>query len=131
MSKTYEQLEPVIMALDDRISAKAEQINALDTRVTAIDGDVYDLSEDINEITIQPKNLFDTNFEIGSIGYSTGKDVDSTTFIRTKGYIKVESNTKYIMYNGRDKLRGTSINPCQSVFEYDSNKTFLRYSGTK
>ena len=40
MSRTYEQLEPVISALDNRISAKSEQIDALDTRVTAVDGDL-------------------------------------------------------------------------------------------
>ena len=47
MSRTYEQLEPVISALDDRISANAEQIDALDTRVTAVEGDIDDLKTDL------------------------------------------------------------------------------------
>ena len=45
MSRSYEQLEPVISALDERIWAKAEQINALDARVTAVEGDISDLQD--------------------------------------------------------------------------------------
>jgi len=76
MSRTYQQLEPVISALDERIGAKAEQIDALDTRVTGVEGDVSDLKEDIETNfhingNVKPNLIVDsyvaaTNNSIGS-----------------------------------------------------------------
>ena len=50
MSRTYEQLEPVISALDKRISAKAEQIDTLDTRVTDV-GEALATKADADDVT--------------------------------------------------------------------------------
>jgi len=61
MSRTYEQLEPVISALDERIGAKAKQINALDTRVTAVEGALAEKADtddvgDLSQLTTTAKD---------------------------------------------------------------------------
>ena len=105
-----------------------ENVNSAVATVNEMESDVSDLNEGLTSITTPPVNLFDSKFEMGWINYANGIEEDSTNYIRTASYIAVEPNTQYVMYNNRDKLYGTSINPCQTVVEYDSEKGVLRYA---
>lgn len=100
MSRTYEQLEPVISALDDRISANAEQIDALDTRVTGVEGDVSDLKEDLNEITEASTNLFQF--------LSTTKTVNDVT-------ITTDADNN-VTFNGTASSNGGRLNEFTDIF---------------
>jgi len=82
MSRTYEQLEPVISALDERISVKAEQINALDTRVTAVEGNVDDIK---SAITLEKVNIIDST-KYNSSNNAVTYNGDGTYTIGTTDY---------------------------------------------
>lgn len=113
MSKTYEQLEPVIQALDNRIKtnlgalaekADADDVTALDTRVTAVEDDVSNLKGDFNSII----NELDTGVEtvvadwvVGSLWSSSGNyNPDVLYRIATKSLFKVNEQKTFSIDSG-------------------------------
>jgi hypothetical protein len=67
------------------------------------------------------KNLFDGQFEQGSIGSADGSNVATTDRIRVKNYISVLPNTQYTISNNKGY-----VNP--SIYYYDINKNFISYA---
>ena len=66
-------------------------------------------------------NQWDEEWEIGMINETTGKNTASTSYIRSKNYISVLGGQTYYF-----KGRYSSDNAIE-VFQYDGNKSFLRY----
>ena len=64
-------------------------------------------------------NVWDEEWESGSISTSDGSNQTSTARIRSKNYISVKPNTQYYLKNGGS---GTVY-----VFRYDENKQYLGY----
>ena len=50
-----------------------------------------------NSVKIQNKNLFDEEYELGTINYNTGALENSTTIIRTKNYQSIKPSTQYTL----------------------------------
>jgi hypothetical protein len=72
-------------------------------------------------LTTTGKNLFDGEFELGTISSTNGATASVTTAIRSKNYTKVKGNTDYIMYIGSNyKI---------AVVCYDENKQILKTLG--
>lgn len=62
-------------------------------------------------------NIWNEEWELGTIDIYTGQDVPGTSNIRSKGYIPCKPNTTYLFNRG--SFAG-------NVFEYDSNKSFIQ-----
>ena len=64
------------------------------------------------------KNLFDGEYELGSINETTGKSVANNNIIRTKNFQSISPNTNYVI-SFPAAIRGIM------VYFYDSNYSFL------
>ena len=69
------------------------------------------------EVTRTGKNLWDEEWEVGSINNSTGLPVPDETNIRGKNFISIVPNTDYFFYIG--------VNKNIRYYFYDINKTFI------
>ena len=112
MSRTYEQLEPVISALDERINAKSEQIDALDTRVTAVEGDVSDLREGLSDVYIPSENLHNPATD------RHGINIDSNGVITERSGYKT---TDYMYVGAGGKATIQAVTGIQRIFYYTTN----------
>ena len=65
-------------------------------------------------------NLWDEEWEVGTIDTSTGQNISSNNYVRTKNYIKVTPSATYNLYM-----------PWAQMFYYDSSKNFLRTSSNQ
>ena len=82
------------------------------------------------------RNIFDGIFEMGTIN-SSGVPQDSTSIIRTKNYINIESNTAYTLANPRQVTGialyyykdGTFISTASPTLKEDNSITFTTVSG--
>ena len=63
-------------------------------------------------------NIWDEDWEVGTINNSTGQNQDSTTEIRSKGYIRVTPNTSYYFRASEGSFK---------YVVYDANKNFIDY----
>ncbi len=70
-------------------------------------------------LTSVNKNLID-EFEEGSLSSTTGDEVTSSTSIRTKKYIRVESGEQYTLSHDN-----TNLTDGNAVVFYDKNKNFM------
>ena len=68
-------------------------------------------------LNVRGVNLWDEQWELGTISTSTGENAPSTTQIRSVNYIAVKAGATY--YN-----KGYAI----TIYQYDANKNFLSYS---
>lgn len=80
MSRTYEQLEPVISALDERISANASQIDGLPENVTELNGRL-DKYED--ELGFAPPDTYTGTIEQANVNTTIA---DNLSFERSTQY---------------------------------------------
>ena len=74
-----------------------------------------------NVIKIGNKNLFSSKMEIGGINNTTGNNNSETNCIRTADFIEVLPSTEYTLQNDK--------NYNLLIYEYDSSKTFIQYTG--
>lgn len=71
---------------------------------------------------LRGRNLWDEEWEVGSINSTTGQNASSTTRIRSKNYTAVDENARYYY-----KTAGTGV----YVYEYDAEKNYItRFSIT-
>ena len=69
---------------------------------------------------IRGKNLFDQEWELGSLDLSTGEEVPSSNVIRSSNFIRVEpSQTYFFKFPNQTSL----------LYFYDASKNFLGYYG--
>lgn len=71
-------------------------------------------------LTVCGVNLWDEEWEVGTIDIYSGQDVPGSSNIRSKGYIPCTPNTTYLFNRG--SFAG-------NVFEYDGNKSFVQLDG--
>ena len=73
-------------------------------------------------------NLWDEEWEVGTINNNTGELVTNSSIIRSKNFIPVSGGVTILLY------ATTTSNMWLRVFEYDKNKNFIasdaRYTGT-
>lgn len=94
---------------------------------------------------IKGKNLFDGEYELGSINFSTGKLETATNIIRTKNYQRVSSDEDYILtlpnevtginvyyYNNESFIKAASLTLINHVVKFktpnNSNKVKWRFN---
>lgn len=75
-----------------------------------------------NEIKVGNVNIWDEQWELGSLDADTGEETSSTAIIRTKNYIQVRPNTTYYCYTGKIIGQGSASIP---IYCYDKNKNYL------
>lgn len=63
-------------------------------------------------------NIWDEEWEVGSIDNSTGQNVGNSNIIRSKNYISVIPNTTYYFYCG-------NATPYWNIYFYDKNNNFI------
>ena len=100
-----------------------------DIEDTQARSDISALKSSFDKKLHTTENLLDTYFEWGVVNWD-GTNADSTTAMRTAGYIDVEPNTTYAFYDAREwtKAEYNAQYPVQWVFEYDSNGVYKRNS---
>ena len=76
---------------------------------------IHTISGD-NEIKVGNANIWDEEWEMGNINNDTGALESSTTFIRSKNYIQIKSETTYYRTPSQESTR---------IFFYDKDKTYL------
>lgn len=81
-----------------------------------------ELHGDTEQTTYTGKNLFDSQFELGTYN-SSGAKTSSTTQYRNKNVIPVESNTTYTFSN----MGATGYD----LFQYDNSMNYLGYNYTR
>lgn len=106
-------------------------------------GSILNLGARDNTIDIDVKgfNLWDEEWEGGSIYYTTGKDFAASGYIRSRGYIpviagetyyiKAPANTNLIFYDATKAFVGTGatyINKKDTTFTVPSGAAFLRFA---
>lgn len=80
------------------------------------------------EFNVCNVNLFDGEFELGSISGSTGKNTESSTHIRTKNFQAVEPNTTYRM--SKDDDTGISMYIYEYKEDFSYNLTASKLANT-
>ena len=76
------------------------------------------------ETVVSGVNVWDEEWELGSISTTTGENIPSTTSIRSTNYIPVKSGSYYIRISGSTTLWA-------AVLTYDANKNFIANLGGK
>jgi len=71
------------------------------------------------EIVQTGKNIWDEEWENGSISNETGQDVANSNIIRTKGYISVKPGLVYALVKPISSVHGLAF--------YNANKAFISY----
>lgn len=77
----------------------------------------------VEKVVTTGRNLWDEEWEVGSIKISTGEDISAQDRIRMKGYLPVLPNTSY--YCTLMNVTGGNGYFCY----YDQNKKFIAYNG--
>lgn len=130
-----EEMERVAGEVCESVGEQMEQkaadtLETIPDDYTALSNEVNQLSEEVDEIRLHTKNIFEGEFEQGNISSVTGADDDNLAnyYVRTNTYIPVdtsivqEDNQCYIMLSYisyMDKMR---------VAFYDENKAFISMS---
>lgn len=83
-------------------------------------GHIYDLNP--TGFRIRGINLWDEEWEYGFLNATTGQPEDSSSRVRSKNYIPVESQKTYYGYFGSISTANWAL-----MFCYDANKNFLGY----
>lgn len=72
------------------------------------------------EVNITGVNVWDEEWEVGSIDESTGENVIYANEIRSTNYVSIKPSTTYYLHKGS--------NNNTNVFYYDADKTYLGYA---
>jgi len=70
-------------------------------------------------IDLNKSNLFGGDIELGTLNNTTGESVNGTQSVRSVDFMEVKSNNSYTIKNNN--------NYANYVYEYDSNKSFIKY----
>lgn len=82
-------------------------------------------SVEVPSVKTTGKNLFDGKVQNGYIDSSNGEGNSWSSHFKSINFIEVEPNTSYYL-NRPNTFLDTSVLQC---FEYDSNKSYLKFSG--
>lgn len=92
------------------------------SRFVLAQGEYEHGNQEFQPLEITGKNLFSSEMELGTLSGS-GEPVSASNAIRTKTFIPVEPNTTYSLSNDK--------NYYIYVYEYDTNYTFVRFTGSQ
>lgn len=94
----------------------------------SIPEDYQELSNDLDDLRITYKNIFDNKMELGSIKFNTGELSESPTRLRTENFIPCDPNTTYYIHTSG---YGVFINYYKEDYSYNGYNLGLDNNGVK